>query len=274
MASVFLSPSLQEFNPYTGGGNEEEYMNRVADAMEPYLLASGIDFGRNDPGQTLSQAIALSNAGGYDLHLAIHSNAAGPALAGQMRGADVYYRLGDEDSLRAAEQIAADYRGVYPDPNAVQMLPGPFLAELEGTRAPAVLIETAYHDNPEDAQWIRDHVEEIARSLSRSVAVYLGVPFVEPGREEPLVEVLPVSGTARGRDDGAAMTYFEKERPYRVRSGRGAVYLRQRPEAGAPSLGLAPSGEIVQVKGHGRGWALVRYGQKEGYMDARKLYKE
>ena len=48
-------------------------MNRVADAMEPYLLASGIDFGRNDPGQTLSQAIALSNAGGYGLHLAIHS---------------------------------------------------------------------------------------------------------------------------------------------------------------------------------------------------------
>ena len=137
-----------------------------------------------------------------------------------------------------------------------------------------VLIETAYHDNPEDAQWIRDHVDEIARSLSRSVAVYLGVPFIEPGREEPLVEAVPVSGTAHGRDDGAAMTYFERERPYRVRSGRGAVYLRQRPEASAPSLGLVPSGETVQVKGHGRGWGLHPVRAKEGYMDARKLYKE
>ena len=124
MASVFLSPSLQEFNPYVGEGDEEEYMNRIADAMEPYLAASGIDFGRNSTDQTLAQAIDLSNAGDYDLHLAIHSNAAGPALAGQMRGVDVYYRPGDADSLRAAEQIAADYREIYPDPNAIQILPG------------------------------------------------------------------------------------------------------------------------------------------------------
>ena len=112
MASVFLSPSLQEFNPYVGEGDEEEYMNRIADAMEPYLAASGIDFGLNSTDQTLAQAIDLSNAGDYDLHLAIHSNAAGPALAGQMRGVDVYYRPGDADSLRAAEQIAADYREI------------------------------------------------------------------------------------------------------------------------------------------------------------------
>ena len=150
---MFLSPSLQEFNPYVGEGDEEEYMNRIADAMEPYLAASGIDFGRNSTDQTLAQAIDLSNAGDYDLHLAIHSNAAGPALAGQMRGVDVYYRPGDADSLRAAEQIAADYREIYPDPNAIQILPGLMLAELEGTRAPAVLVETAYHDNTEDAQW-------------------------------------------------------------------------------------------------------------------------
>lgn len=76
MPSVYLSPSLQEYNPYIDGGNEEYYMNLIADAMEPYLRASGIDFRRNDPDMTLSQAIADSNKGNHDLHLAIHNNAA------------------------------------------------------------------------------------------------------------------------------------------------------------------------------------------------------
>ena len=35
MPSIYLSPSTQEYNPYYGGGNEEYYMNLVADAMEP-----------------------------------------------------------------------------------------------------------------------------------------------------------------------------------------------------------------------------------------------
>lgn len=86
MPRIYLSPSLQQNNPYVIGGSEEYYMNLVADAMEPYLLSSGIAFTRNDPEQTLSQVIAQSNAGDYDLHLALHSNAAGEANAGQVRG--------------------------------------------------------------------------------------------------------------------------------------------------------------------------------------------
>lgn len=30
MPKVYLSPSLQEYNPYVDGGNEEYYMNLVA----------------------------------------------------------------------------------------------------------------------------------------------------------------------------------------------------------------------------------------------------
>ena len=41
MPSIYLSPSTQEWNPYVTGGTEEYYMNLVADAMEPYLRASG-----------------------------------------------------------------------------------------------------------------------------------------------------------------------------------------------------------------------------------------
>ena len=52
MPSIYLSPSTQEFNPYVIGGNEEYYMNLIADAMEPYLYATGISFTRNTPDMT------------------------------------------------------------------------------------------------------------------------------------------------------------------------------------------------------------------------------
>ena len=75
MAFLYLSPSTQEYNPYVNGGNEEYYMNLLADELEPYLHASGISFTRNTPDMTAATSIAASNAGDYDLHLALHSNA-------------------------------------------------------------------------------------------------------------------------------------------------------------------------------------------------------
>ena len=53
MPNIFLSPSTQEYNEYITGGNEEYYTNLIADAMEPYLRASGITFTRNDPALTV-----------------------------------------------------------------------------------------------------------------------------------------------------------------------------------------------------------------------------
>ena len=47
MPIIYLSPSTQENNLYVNGGTEEEWMNRLADAMEPYLTASGIRYSRN-----------------------------------------------------------------------------------------------------------------------------------------------------------------------------------------------------------------------------------
>ncbi len=91
MPRVYLSPSLQEYNLYVNGGTEEEITNLIADAMEPYLLASGIEFTRNRPEMSLGEAIAASNAGNYDLHFAIHSNAAPESLAGKLQGVDAYY---------------------------------------------------------------------------------------------------------------------------------------------------------------------------------------
>ena len=92
MPIIYLSPSTQEYNLfYDGNGSEEYYMNLIADAMEPYLTASGIEFVRNTPDMTAASSIRASNAGIFDVHLALHSNAAPPNLSGQLRGSDAYY---------------------------------------------------------------------------------------------------------------------------------------------------------------------------------------
>ena len=155
-------------------------MYLIADAMEPYLTANGIDFDRNQPEMTLSQVIADSNAQPYELHLAIHSNASPDATAGQNTGAEIYYYPSSVNGKRFAEIIANNYRPVYREPGEVRVIPSAALAELKRTKAPAVLIEVGYHDNREEAQWIRDNIGNIARSLAKSVAEYFILEFNEP----------------------------------------------------------------------------------------------
>ena len=179
MPSVFLSPSTQERNPYVNGGTEEYFMNLVADAIEPYLTASGITFSRNNPNETLSQAIAKSNQGNYDLHFAIHSNAAGEANAGKVRGADFYYYPTSTKGKRAADIFVENLQEIYPLPEKVRTVATTTLAEIKRTKAPAVLAEVAYHDNLSDAEWIQENIGVIGRNLAFSIAQILNVPFVE-----------------------------------------------------------------------------------------------
>lgn len=181
MPSLFLSPSVQQFNPYIGGlGSEEYYMNLIADAMEPYLYASGITFTRNDPNDTVSQAIALSNAGNYDFHLALHSNAAPANLSGQIQGPDIYYYATSAEGQRAATIFEENLKVIYPDPNLVNTVPNTTLGELRLVNAPSNLIELAYHDNFEDAMWIVNNVDLIARTLVLALTEYFGIPFADP----------------------------------------------------------------------------------------------
>lgn len=180
MPRVYLSPSLQEFNPFVNGGTEEEIMNLIADAMEPYLEATGIEFVRNSPEMTLGKAIAESNNSNIDFHLAIHSNASPGSIAGQRQGPVIYYYSTSQPGREMADLIAENFETIYPDPSLIQTMPTATLRELRRTNAPSALVEVAYHDSFADADWIKNNIESIARELSRSLAEYFGIPFIEP----------------------------------------------------------------------------------------------
>ena len=179
MPSIYLSPSTQEFNPYVIGGSEEYYMNLIADAMEPYLYASGISFTRNTPEMTAASSIAASNAGYYDLHVALHSNATASG-GGTVRGSEVYYYPTSVNGKRLAEIVANNLKMIYPLPDRVKTVPTTSLGEIRRTRAPSILIEFAYHDNYEDAVWIRDNINAIAANVVLSLCDYFGIPFRMP----------------------------------------------------------------------------------------------
>lgn len=237
MPRIFLSPSTQEWNTYVNGGNEEQYMNLLADALEPYLLASGISFVRNDPDRNVLGAIRDSNAGYYDVHLALHTNAAPESLAGQLRGIDVYYSPVSYNSERLATIMANNFKSIYPLPQRSNALATTSLGEVTQTRAVAVLAEVGYHDNPEDAAWIKGNLQPIAANIAQSLADYFGIPFNEP------------SGIRTGI----------------VTADGSALNLRGYPSMEGSILGSIPDGSAVQIYGAVENWYVVSYDGQLGY---------
>ena len=235
MPIIYLSPSTQEFNPYSGGGNEEQYMNLIADAMEPYLVSSGIRFVRNSPDMTAASSIAQSNMGNYDLHFAIHSNA---SSGGNARGVEAYYYPSSAQGKRFAEILVRNLQLIYPLPNATRIVPTTSLGEVRRTKAPSVLLEVAYHDNPLDAEWIRNNVEAIAQNLVLSLTEYFGIPFNYP---QP---IYVTTVATRGSN----------------------LNVRYTPSATSAIVGSIPNGSEVTVYATLPDWSLVGYNQTVGYV--------
>lgn len=238
MPRVFLSPSTQEWNPYVNGGNEELYMNEIADRMEPYLRASGIEYSRNDPNRGAVGAIADSNAGEYDVHLALHSNAAPESLAGKLRGIDIYYSPQSNYSRMLADIIANNFKMIYPLPDKTSARPTTSLGEVTRTKAVAVLCEIGYHDNIEDAAWIKNNLTPIAKNLVLSLCDYFGIPFINAG---------PIQ-IGKVNTDGSNLN------------------IRQFPSVNSKVIGSIPDGTNVTVYGKTDGWYVIFYKGITGYV--------
>lgn len=230
MPILYLSPSTQENNLYVNGGTEEEWMNRLADAMEPYLTASGIRFTRNTPDMTAASSIRASNSGNYDLHLALHSNAAPEGRYGEVRGIVAYYFPGSVQGQRAATLVADGLKAIYPLPNLVRAQSTTSIGEVRRVRAPSVFLELGYHDNPDDAAWIKANLEAAARNIVLSLTEYFGLPFLEP--QAPRSGVVDVNW--------------------------GYLNIRDRPDPSAPVVARAADGARLSVLNQWQGWLLVQ----------------
>lgn len=237
MPKVFLSPSTQEWNKYATEGNEELYMNLLADRMEPYMRSSGISYVRNDPDRNVQGAIADSNAGQYDVHLALHTNAAPESLAGKLRGIDIYFAPSSEYSEQLANIIANNLKAIYPLPEKSRAVPTYNLGEVLRTRAVAVLCELGYHDNYADEAWLKNNLDAIAQNLVRSLCDYFGIPYILP----------------------SAVMYGM------VATGGANLNIRSYPSLSGNIIGSIPNNAAVLITGELPGWYVVSYRDIVGY---------
>ena len=238
MPIIYISPSTQEYNLYvTGSGSEEYWMNRLADAMVPYLNSCGIRYSRNTPDMTAASSVRQANQGWYDLYLALHSNASGPGSEGKNRGIIAFYYPGSSEGQRAAQIFVNNLRNIYPLPDKVVTRTTTSLVEVRGPRFPAVLLEIGYHDNTEDANWLTENLDAVARAVSLGVTEYFGVPFLTPGDT------------------------FEAE----AAGADGYLLLRSYPQTDAAVLAQLPNGTAVTVLGDFDNWYTVQAGDLYGF---------
>jgi len=176
--TVYLSPSTQA-NEYVTGGNEECYMNLIADAMVPYLRANGFDFSRNDPEDTLDKIIEKTNERIYDLYLALRSGYSPEGTEPPLQGINVFHYIytpvGGE---RAASYFAENIKEIYPYPDLVTIVPAE-TRELRDTNSTAVLVELGHRGNPADEMWMKENINAIAKNLVLSITEFLNRPFVD-----------------------------------------------------------------------------------------------
>lgn len=238
MPTIYLSPSTQERNIYVTGGTEEYWMNLIADAMEPYLKASGIKYVRNTPQMTAGSSLRASNAGNFDAHIALHSNAAPENRAGMVRGTDVYYSPNSSKGKQLATIVANNLKSIYPIPSLVRPITTTNLGEVTRTKAPAILIEFAYHDNVDDANWIKNNINNIAQNVVFSLTEYFGIPFKTP----------------------------QKTRTGIVTVSSGRLNVRKRPSTSSEILGTLGNGQSVKVYGNYLNWYIIDFNGQRAYV--------
>lgn len=240
MPNIYLSPSTQEYNPYiTGSGSEEYWMNRIADAMEPYLRANTIRFTRNTPEMTAASSIAQAARGSYDFYLALHSNASGDGSSeGRQRGIIAFYYPASTNGRRAADIFVKNLKEIYPLPQLVTARATTALGEVRQPKMPSVLLEIGYHDNTADARWIEENVQSIAENLSRSLTEYFALPFIYP--------TTPRTGT--------------------VITEESALNVRAYPSMSGQVVGSVPREAQLTVYGQYDSWYSMAYGGLAGYV--------
>ena len=173
---IYLSPSSQSDNygvASAGYTTEMEWMNKIGDVVETKLKEANAIVYRNNPyvEGKMTVWLAESRKVKSDLHIAIHSNASHNHDA---NGMEDY--VDDDESLAYsfANLLYNNLYSIYPyqssDSNHGVKYARGALGEVNRENiSRGVLIETAFHDNYNDAKWIVDNYEEIGENIANTI---------------------------------------------------------------------------------------------------------
>ena len=161
MSRIFLSPSTQEHNAYTGGSTEETQMRAICLLAAEMLRSAGhaVTVGG---AVSASDNVTTANRGTFDWYVAAHSDAGGGD------GTTVFHYPGSSAGLKLAIALYSAVAPLSPGAdNGVRSRAN--LIETNGPKAPSALIEIEFHDNKAGAAHIRAHHADYARALTAGI---------------------------------------------------------------------------------------------------------
>ena len=127
--------------------------------------------------------------------------------------------------------MADNFKEIYPLPNNVRAEPSTTIGEVRQPRAPSVFLELGYHDNEDDATWIKNNLESSARVIALTLTEFFGLPFLTPRAYKSAV----------------------------VDVDWGNLNIRDKPSTDSYVVTRAPDGAPLTVINQYRDWYVVRY---------------
>ena len=169
---VFLSPSNQDDNKYAYGNTTEAAVcGKIAEACEKALLRNGFEVKRMHM-DGMAKKVECANAWGADLYIPIHSN----AFNGEVSGTRMFYY--SATGKKVCDAIFKRLAPITPG-KSENIKQSSNLYELVNPKAYSAYVEVDFHDVPDVAKWIIEHVTEIAEAIAHGICDYAGVKYKE-----------------------------------------------------------------------------------------------
>lgn len=170
---IFLSPSNQTDNSYAYGNTTEAIQcGRIAEHCKKALIRCGFDV-KLVHMESMYDKVPIADNWGADLYVPIHTN----AFNGKVGGVRIFYYNEESKGYAAAKHIYNNLKSLTPG-TSDNITPNPDLYEVKYPDAPTVYVEAEFHDVPEYAKWIIEHVEEIGEAICKGICEYYGVKYV------------------------------------------------------------------------------------------------
>ena len=179
---VYVSPSTQDWNQYAGGGtgpsdSEEAWCRKAAAVTVEELTRHGVPSVLG--GSVSAKVNALdANAKGATLYVAEHTNAGGG------EGTEVWHHTGSTKGEALAEAVYARVAPVSNAPDRGVKASTKYI-ELNTPKAPSIIVEALFHDDPDEAQEMREDFAEFGLAVAHGVLDYLKIPVLGAGTPAP-----------------------------------------------------------------------------------------
>lgn len=208
---------------------EMKHCWQIGEALEKELIARGYQVKMADKKyrkgwpsskatQNTKDAMAELLAWAPDLHIAIHTNAAGATVQGIRIGyPNIANNAGETarvaESKRLAELVVKTNKAIYHSPDKVLTTTYNYY-ELNKPDCPAIYIEAAFaNTNKQDAEWVHGNIERIATAYADAIDQWSGKTATTKDEE---VETVSYQAYVKTKTGGGASIWNNNKKTSRV----------------------------------------------------------